>query len=413
MDPGGRGAAIGEVPSDWAEALGQAASPERLDPIAEWVAGRRLGHSVLPAPEQVFAALRATPFDSVRAVILGQDPYPNRDHAMGLAFSVPRQVTDLPRSLKRIRAELETDCLLSLPKHGSLQNWTREGVLLLNTTLTVDEGVSDSHREAGWGEFTDAIIVALANKEPPVVFLLWGKPAQTKTRLVENRGRVAVASPHPMARQREGFRGSRPFSRANATLASPIDWRLDDGPPLEDRAARQEWEVERFRAAHPDLVQRSLTDPDFAERWDRGVRYYVVNELTARRDPLAHLRSPVKKPAPPRPTAAERRENQRATEAIRQELADEATAVEITRRRSRARAGAEAQRQRLHEELAKRRLEELRRRAEGLPVDTPGRDEAFRRWVIEDAERRASTGRGSTHGRQGKPKTTDADQSAN
>jgi uracil-DNA glycosylase len=238
MDPEQRRAAIGVVPPDWAKALGEAASPERLGPIAEWVADRRLTHSVLPAPEQVFAALRATPFESVRAVILGQDPYPSRDHAMGLAFSVPREVTDLPRSLRRIRAELETDCLLSLPEHGSLEAWTRQGVLLLNTTLTVDEGDSDSHREAGWGAFTDAIIAAVADKEPPVVFLLWGRPAQTKTRLVETRGQVAVASPHPMARQREGFRGSRPFSRANAALASPIDWRLDDGPPLEDLSSQ-------------------------------------------------------------------------------------------------------------------------------------------------------------------------------
>lgn len=200
MDPERRRAAIGTIPPEWAKALGDAASPERLDSIAEWVADRRRTHLVLPAPEQVFAALHATPFDSVRAVILGQDPYPSRDHAMGLAFSVPTDVTDLPRSLKRIRAELETDCRLTLPEHGSLEAWTRQGVLLLNTTLTVDEGDSGSHREAGWGDLTDAIIAAVADKEPPVVFLLWGRPAQGKTRLVETRGRVAVPSPHPMAR---------------------------------------------------------------------------------------------------------------------------------------------------------------------------------------------------------------------
>jgi uracil-DNA glycosylase len=404
MDPERRREAIGVLPTDWAVALGEAAAQARLDPIAEWVAARSLTHSVLPEPDQVFAALHATPFAKVRAVILGQDPYPNRKHAMGLAFSVPKEVTDLPRSLRRIRAELETDCHLSLPEHGSLEAWTREGVLLLNTTLTVDEDDSDTHRAAGWGAFTDAIIAAVADKEPPVVFLLWGGHAQTKTRLIESRGRIAVPSPHPMARKREGFRGSHPFTRANAALASPIDWRVDDGPHLRDHAARLEWEVERFRAAHPDLVQRSLVDSDFAERWDRGVRYHVVNELAARRDPLVHLRPPAKKPAPPRPTAAERRENQRATEAIRQELADEATAIEITRRRSRARAEVQAKRRRLHDELAERRMEELRRRADGLPLDAPGRDEAFRRWVIEDAERRASTSR-----RPATDRTTKAD----
>jgi len=228
MDPERRRAAIGVIPSDWAEALGQAASPRRLDPIAEWVADRRLTHSVLPAPEQVFAALHATSFDSVRAVILGQDPYPNPEHAMGLAFSVPREVTDLPRSLKRIRAELETDCGVTLPEHGSLEAWTCHGVLLLNTTLTVDERGSDTHRDAGWRAFTDAVIDAVAAKETPVVFLLWGKHAQTKTRLIEARGQVALPSPHPMARLRQGFKGSHPFSGANAALADPIDWRLDD-----------------------------------------------------------------------------------------------------------------------------------------------------------------------------------------
>jgi uracil-DNA glycosylase len=228
MDPERRRAAIGLVPPDWAERLGQAASPQRLDPIAEWVADRGLTHSVLPAPEQVFAALHATPFDSVRAVILGQDPYPNREHAMGLAFSVPREVTDLPRSLNRIRAELETDCGVRLPEHGSLEAWTCHGVLLLNTTLTVDERGSDTHRIAGWPAFTDAVIDAVAAKESPVVFLLWGKHAQAKTRLIEARGQVALPSPHPMARQRQGFRGSHPFSRADVALADPIDWRLGD-----------------------------------------------------------------------------------------------------------------------------------------------------------------------------------------
>jgi uracil-DNA glycosylase len=184
--------------------------------------------SILPAPGHVFAALHATPFDSVRAVILGQDPYPNREHAIGLAFSVPREVTDLPRSLRRIRAELQTDCRITLPQHGSLDAWTHRGVLLLNTTLTVDERGSDTHRDAGWPAFTDAVIDAVAAKGSPVVFLLWGKQAEAKTRLIEARRQVAVPSPHPMARQRPIFRGSHPSSRANAALALPIDWRLDD-----------------------------------------------------------------------------------------------------------------------------------------------------------------------------------------
>lgn len=228
MDPQRRDDDIGVIPLDWVEALGGAASAKRLDPISEWVADRRRTHCVLPAPDQVFAALHTTPFASVRAVILGQDPYPNRMHAMGLAFSVPRHVTDLPRSLRRIRAELHSDCDIALPEHGSLEAWANRGVLLLNTTLTVDEGGSDTHRAAGWPAFTDAVIDAVAAKASPVVFMLWGKHAQAKTRLIEARGQVAVPSPHPMARQQPVFRGSQPFRRANAALADPIDWRLDD-----------------------------------------------------------------------------------------------------------------------------------------------------------------------------------------
>ena len=222
-------AAIGTIPPAWARAIGPAASHERLAPIAEFVAARRQATIVLPDHERVFTALEATPLDKVRAVILGQDPYPNRKHATGLAFSVPEDLDGpLPRSLGRIRAELQSDCRLSLPDHGSLEAWTRHGVLLLNTTLTVDEGVSRSHWQARWWTLTDAIIEAVVNQGRPVAFLLWGRHAQAKTRLIEARGQIALPSPHPMARLRKGFKGSHPFSKANAALTDPIDWRLDD-----------------------------------------------------------------------------------------------------------------------------------------------------------------------------------------
>ena len=234
MDPDRIEATIGSIPASWLDALGPAGSPEQLAPIAAFVARRREETCVLPLdPRQVFAALHATPFDDVRAVILGQDPYPNREHAMGLAFSVPRDLrTPLPASLRRIRAELQSDCRVMPPDHGSLEAWTRQGVLLLNTALTVDEGVSGSHGRAGWWDLTNAVITAIAGKKTPIAFLLWGRHAQAKEVLIKGRGHVVVPSPHPMARLSHGFRGSQPFSRANAELerlgAKPIIWSLKD-----------------------------------------------------------------------------------------------------------------------------------------------------------------------------------------
>lgn len=226
-------AAIGHIPPDWTHALGPTASAVALAPIAEFVAARRrVSPGVLPDPDRVFAALAATPIDEVRAVILGQDPYPNRKHATGLAFSVPKDLDGpLPRSLHRIRAVLQSDRGLTLPAHGSLEAWTRHGVLLLNTTLTVDEGNSGSHRQARWGKLTDAIIEAVVRAERPVAFLLWGRQAQAKAHLIKGPNAFAVLSPHPMARSRPGFAGSQPFGSADAGLiergARPIHWNLD------------------------------------------------------------------------------------------------------------------------------------------------------------------------------------------
>jgi uracil-DNA glycosylase len=233
MNDDGITAAIGTIPDDWLEAIGPGASPESLAPITEFVAAKR-GQTpgVLPDANRVFAALRATPFAAVRAVILGQDPYPTRSHAMGLAFSVPRDLTPMPRSLKNIHAELRTDLRLVPPDHGSLEAWTRHGVLLLNTCLTVQEGTPASHRRAQWWMLTNAIINAVAARAHPTAFLLWGAPAKAKARFIDGERHVVVPSSHPSPLSEKGFLGSRPFGRANDGLcargAEPIDWSLDD-----------------------------------------------------------------------------------------------------------------------------------------------------------------------------------------
>jgi uracil-DNA glycosylase len=188
------------------------------------------GHVVAPSPERVFAALAATPFDGVRVVILGQDPYPTPGHANGLAFSYAGP-PPLPRSLVNIHRERGDDLGAAAPLAGDLTPWARQGVLLLNTALTVREGASKagSHLALGWGAVTDAIIAAVSAKRPHVVFLLWGGPAQAKRGLIDETRHLVIASVHPSPLSaRRGFFGSKPFSRANAWLEgkgeTAINW---------------------------------------------------------------------------------------------------------------------------------------------------------------------------------------------
>jgi uracil-DNA glycosylase len=181
---------------------------------------RMAGQVVAPAPERVFAALALTPLDMVRAVILGQDPYPTPGHANGLAFSYVGP-PPLPRSLVNIYKERAADLDELAPADGDLTRWARQGVLLLNTALTVREGASKagSHLSLGWGAVTDAVIATVSRQRPHVVFLLWGNPAQTKRPLIDESRHLVIASAHPSPLSaRRGFFGSKPFSRANAWL---------------------------------------------------------------------------------------------------------------------------------------------------------------------------------------------------
>jgi uracil-DNA glycosylase len=178
------------------------------------------GHIIAPAPERAFAALVHTALGDVRVVILGQDPYPTPGHANGLAFSCDGPV---PRSLANIYREFESDTGLASPRDGRLDAWAREGVLLLNTALTVRAGSAQagSHLKLGWQAFSDAIITAVSAQAGPTVFMLWGNPAQSKRAMIDETRHLVLASAHPSPLSaRHGFFGSKPFSRANQWLAT-------------------------------------------------------------------------------------------------------------------------------------------------------------------------------------------------
>ncbi len=196
------------------------------------------GKHVFPAAEDRFRALELTPLDRVRVVILGQDPYHGPGQAHGLSFSVRPGVRP-PPSLVNIFKELHADLGIAPARHGFLEHWARQGVLLLNTVMSVESGRAASHRDKGWERFTDAVIRAVAAKPEPVVFLLWGAHAQKKAgfvRTLEQGGRhLVLNAPHPSPLSAyKGWFGSRPFSQANAFLtahgAAPIDWTLPATP---------------------------------------------------------------------------------------------------------------------------------------------------------------------------------------
>lgn len=184
-------------------------------------------HIIYPPKNQIFQALHLTDYDNTKVVILGQDPYHGEGQAEGLAFSVANHLP-LPPSLRNILKERASDIAIAESSNGSLEKWATQGVLLLNTVLTVRAGEANSHQKKGWELFTDAIISKLSEKEEPVIFVLWGKPAQLKKRLIASH-HIIVESVHPspLAAYR-GFFGSKPFSKINKHLISlghpPIDW---------------------------------------------------------------------------------------------------------------------------------------------------------------------------------------------
>lgn len=220
------------LPPSWQSVIGAEFTKPYLLALSDFLqAEAAAGKQILPPPEQRFNALQSTPLEQVKVVILGQDPYPTPGHAHGLAFSVQAHVTPLPRSLLNINRELQDDLGIDNSHRGCLQTWAGQGVLLLNTVLTVEAGNAGSHQKRGWETFTDSIIQAVSAQAQPVVFILWGNHAQKKVELIDGSRHCLIASAHPSPLSaRRGFFGSRPFSRTNAFLQAngrtPVNWAL-------------------------------------------------------------------------------------------------------------------------------------------------------------------------------------------
>jgi uracil-DNA glycosylase len=215
------------VDPSWLPALAPVAG--EIEALEEFLRSERAaGRTCLPGEGNVLRAF-TQPFDDVRVLLVGQDPYPTPGHAVGLAFSVAPHVTPLPRSLRNVFAELADDLGVPLPSTGDLTPWTRADVLLLNRVLTVTAGAPGSHRGRGWERVTDQAVTALAARGRPLVAVLWGKDAQAVRPLLGGVPVVDSVHPSPLSARR-GFFGSRPFSRASRLLAEqgaePVDWRL-------------------------------------------------------------------------------------------------------------------------------------------------------------------------------------------
>ncbi|NBU55995.1 MAG: uracil-DNA glycosylase [Acidimicrobiia bacterium] len=218
--------------TDWNPLLRSEFDEPYWSELQQFVAEERRRGPVFPPADDVFTALHLTPFVDVKVVILGQDPYHGAGQAHGLCFSVRRGVP-IPPSLRNVYQELRDDLGVTTPSHGNLEHWARQGVLLLNTTLTVRSGQAASHQGKGWERFTDRVISTVNDKHERVVFLLWGAPSRKKKVLVDSSRHTVIESAHPSPLSaHNGFFGSRPFSRTNDALREagrdPIDWQLPD-----------------------------------------------------------------------------------------------------------------------------------------------------------------------------------------
>ena len=219
------------IGNEWDNLLSEEFQKDYFQELLKFIKNEYKEKTIYPKQNEVFNAFRYTDFSQVKVVILGQDPYHGPNQAEGLSFSVKDEVLK-PPSLQNIFKELESDLKIPFPEHNSLKPWAKQGVLLLNAVLTVEEHKPTSHKEKGWEIFTDDVIKILNQKETPVVFILWGAYARSKKDLITNPRHLIIESAHPSPfSARNGFFGSRPFSKTNEFLKKTnqqeIDWRIE------------------------------------------------------------------------------------------------------------------------------------------------------------------------------------------
>ena len=218
------------IQTDWQDILHDELQTDYVKNLELFLEKEYQSKTIFPDKKNIFSALNYTPFSETKVVILGQDPYHGDNQAHGLSFSV-LPGTKIPPSLVNIFKELADDCRITIPDNGYLVPWAKQGVLLLNTVLTVEKGKAHSHKNKGWENFTNCIIKSLNKKEKPIIFVLWGKPAQQKKQLIDQTKHIIIEAPHPSPLSAyRGFFGSKPFSKINNSLKETnqpqINWTL-------------------------------------------------------------------------------------------------------------------------------------------------------------------------------------------
>lgn len=222
-----------QITNDWLPVVNEECKKEYYRKLYSFVKHEYETRLIYPPSDDIFNAFHMTPLSEVKVLILGQDPYHEENQAHGLSFSVPESQTKIPPSLQNIYKELQDDVGCYIPNNGYLIKWAEQGVLMLNTVLTVRAGAANSHKGQGWEQFTDAIIRAVNEQDRPIVYMLWGSPAQSKIPMLNNPKHLILKSVHPSPLSAyRGFFGCKHFSQCNEFLVSnglsPIDWQIDN-----------------------------------------------------------------------------------------------------------------------------------------------------------------------------------------